>query len=347
MARRAKAPPPSEPEAEEETFATDEPLSISASAQEPEMEALPAPQEEPDVAPRAASSDVAGRRLGDIPPVPPPSPSPEVAYPAPSGPSFGQRVAGFFRFLFRLVLLLVALALIGVALYYVIPWFYQSFVRPVERNTAELGELQTWQQQAVMEIADLQTKLQTLQDVQNAHDQSLNEVNQRLGDIESEINARTESLAAIEHLQDQIQEQAKADSAKLERQIGLLKAMELLSRGRLFMYQSNFGLAEQDVQIARDLLATLRPEAPAPLASDLDAVIVRLDLTLANLPEFPVAASDDLDIAWQILLTGMPVATPTSVASPTLVVTFSPTSVATGATATPTLVGTPEATATP
>jgi hypothetical protein len=72
------------------------------------------------------------------------------------------------------------------------------------------------------------------------------------------------------------------------------------------MYQSNFGLARQDVQIARDLLATVQPDAPEPLAKDLEAVALRLDMTLSNLPDFPVAASDDLDIAWQILLTGLP-----------------------------------------
>jgi len=347
MARRAKAPPPSEPEPEEETFATDEPLSISASEAEPEPEAIPASPDEPDVAPKGASSEVSGRRLGDIPPVPPPSPSPEVAYPAPSRPSFGQRVAGFFRFLFRLVLLLIALALIGVALYYVIPWFYQSFVRPVERNTADLGVLQTWQGQTVQQLSELQTRLQTLESVQNDQDRSLTELNQRLADIESEINARTESLAAIEQIQNEIRKQAKADSAELERQIGLLKAMELLSRGRLFMYQSNFGLAEQDVQLARDLLASLRPEAPAPLASDLEAVIMRLDLTLANLPEFPVAASDDLDIAWQILLSGLPPATPTLIPSPTLVGTLAATPTAVDFISTPTLVATLPPTVTP
>ncbi|HSG43822.1 MAG TPA: hypothetical protein VLA72_11755 [Anaerolineales bacterium] len=42
--------------------------------------------------------------------------------------------------------------------------------------------------------------------------------------------------------------------------------------------------------------------------------IFRLDLVLKNLPAFPVAASNDLDIAWQILIDGYPVpttATPT------------------------------------
>jgi hypothetical protein len=72
------------------------------------------------------------------------------------------------------------------------------------------------------------------------------------------------------------------------------------------MYQSNFGLARQDVQIGRDLLVDLRRSATGSPANNLDAVIRRLDLVLSNLPSFPVAASDDLDIAWQILVTGMP-----------------------------------------
>jgi hypothetical protein len=108
-------------------------------------------------------------------------------------------------------------------------------------------------------------------------------------------------------------------------------------------------LAEQDVRRARELLLTIRGSAERPLAQELDAVIQRLDLTAANLPEFPVAASDDLDIAWQILLTGLPVETPTAAQSPTpaLLVTVSATPTASDLTSTPTLVGTLEPTATP
>ena len=79
------------------------------------------------------------------------------------------------------------------------------------------------------------------------------------------------------------------------------------------MYQSNFGLAEQDVQIARNVLATVQRDAPEELAEDLETVLLHLDLALSNLPSFPVAASDDLDIGWQILLTGS-APTPTAAA---------------------------------
>jgi chromosome segregation ATPase len=210
----------------------------------------------------------------------------------------------------------------------------------VEQNTSNLAELESRQDQTEQQLADLQTRLETIETVQNQHDQSLTELDQRTENIESEIAARTESLAALEKLQDELQTQSESVSAELERQITLLKSMELLSRARLFLYESNFGLARQDVQIARELLAGIEPEAPAPLANELDEVILRLDMTLSKLPDFPVAASDDLDIAWQILLSGLPEATPTVTVTPTQAGPASPTPSAANLTITPTPRGT-------
>lgn len=275
------------------------------------------------------------------PPAPPRVP-PDAPPRTPMGPSFGERVGRFFRFLLRLIFLLIALAIIGLALYILLPELYQHYVRPVEQNTAEVRELRSWQEQTEQELADLQTRLESLETLQNQHAGSLAELDQRMSDIETEITARRESLAALERLQSELEEQNQAVSAELERQINLLKGMELLSRARLSMYQSNFGLARQDVQIARDILATLQPDAPESLAEELEAVLLRLDLTLSNLPNFPVAASDDLDIAWQILLSGFPEVTPTVSATPIPATTVSP-----GPTANATFTSTPKATAQP
>jgi hypothetical protein len=53
----------------------------------------------------------------------------------------------------------------------------------------------------------------------------------------------------------------------------------------------------------------------------LAQVIYRLDLALGNLPAFPVVASADLEIAWQMLMTdssaNASVETPTPAALPT------------------------------
>lgn len=273
-------------------------------------------------------------RTPELPPPPPPPPN--VSPAAPSGPSFGDRVGRFFRFLFRLVLLLILLAVLSMALYFAVPLFYDTFVRPVEQNSVEVRELQSRQEQAEQQLAALQAKLETLETVQNQQDGSLTELDQRLVHIETEIAARTESLEALERLQSDLEEQNQEVSAELERQINLLKAMELLSRARLSLYQSNFGLARQDVQIARDLLATVQPDAAASLAEELNAVVLRLDMTLSNLPDFPVAASDDLDIAWQILLAGLPDATSAASTTPSPASTVSQTPSAADMTLSPT-----------
>jgi hypothetical protein len=266
--------------------------------------------------------------------------------PAPSPPSFRQRVRRFFDFLMRLLALAIILAVIGLGLYYGLPLLYQKYIVPVEQNTAGVTELHSRQEQAEQELADLQTKLGTIESVQNQHDRLLTELDGRVDEIRTEISARTESLEALERIQAEIQEQNEAASAELERQVNLLKSMELLSRARLFMYQSNFGLAEQDVQIARQVLVTVQRDAPDELAENLETVLLHLDLALSNLPNFPVAASDDLDIAWQILLTGS-AATPTAGAgTPTPAGTLSATPNTT-VTPTPRVTGTVRPTATP
>ena len=317
MAKRAKASEPSEREAG--IVKVDEPVPSGD------------PPPEVDVKPAALPAP-AGSAGGPPPSEPPP---PVVAVPA--GPSFGQRVGRFFAFLLRLVSLVILLSLLSLALYLVLPWLYQKFITPVEQNTARVAELQSRQKQTEQKLADLQSRLQTMETGQSQNAKSLTEVDQRLSGIETEVGARTKSLTELENMQAELQAQNQTVSAELERQINLLKAMELLSRARLSMYQSNFGLAKQDVQIGRDLLAKIQPDAPAPLGDELEAVVQRLDMTLSNLPNFPVAASDDLDIAWQILLAGLPQTTPTPSATPTPAGTLSsPTPGTTEATFTPT-----------
>jgi hypothetical protein len=305
MAKRAKASEPSEPEREAGIVKVDEPVIDTPPEVDVKPAALPAPRD----------------ARGD----PPPSKPPPSAVAVPSRPGFGERIGGFFRFLLRLVSLLILLSLLSLALYLVLPWLYQKFITPVEQNTAQVRELQSRQEQTEQQLADLQSRLETLETAQNQHDGSLTELDQRLNGIETEIAARTKSLTELEDMQAELQAQNQTVSAELERQINLLKAMELLSRARLSMYQSNFGLAKQDVQIGRDLLAKIQPDAPAPLGDELEAVVQRLDMTLSNLPNFPVAASDDLDIGWQILLEGLPPATPTPSATPTPAGTLSST----------------------
>jgi hypothetical protein len=183
------------------------------------------------------------------------------------------------------------------------------------------------------DLTNAQSRLETLETGQSQNTKALAELGGRMDEVESEIVVHTEALAALEKMQSELQAQDEAMSAEMERQISLLKSMELMSRARLFMFQSNFGLARQDVKTARDVLMMTRRDAPEDLVDDLNEVIRRLDLVLNALPNFPVAARDDLDVAWQILLLGLPqaqidsdgTAVPTLTPPATPAATFTPT----------------------
>jgi hypothetical protein len=236
----------------------------------------------------------------------PPDPQPPASKPASSG------AKGFWRvltLLFWLGLFLGLIALLAAGLYFGWPIVYMRYILPVQNNTARVAELETQQQASQEQLAVMQTQLSPLATLQAGQALTLTALAPRLDTLESAINTHSQALAALESTQVSLMAGDQTRSIELERQVTLLKSMELLSRARLFLYESNFGLAKQDVQLARDLLAGLPQDAA------LAEVLQRLDLTLSRLPDFPVAASDDLDIAWQILLQGQPrtSATPTAV----------------------------------
>lgn len=258
--------------------------------------------------------------------------------PAAAGPAMGQRVRRFFELLLRLISWVIIFTIFGAALYYGVPLLYQRFVVPVEQNTVQVAELQAQQQQLEQRLATLQEQLGTLESGQGETSQSLSEIDARLNELETSIDSHTKSLATLDEMQLELQKQNELTSSKLESQIDLLKSMEMLSRARLYMYQSNFGLAKADVQAARDVLIDVEPTTDISLTTDLDAVIRRLDLVLSNLPSFPVAASDDLDIAWQILITGMPPVNTEATAIPAGTISSTPA---------PTIAATLQATPTP
>ena len=231
------------------------------------------------------------------------------------GPSFlsrlGRGLINFIRALLRLILLVLLIFAVGAAFYVGLPYLNNTFIAPVEQNAARVGELED-------KIAGLQTQL--------------SEMEARVGAIESSIEAHTESIAKLEAMQATLEQEAEAQTNSvmiiLKREIMLTRAIETLSRARLFLSQSNFGLAKIDVQSARSILAELSTEAPPYQVNALDQIIGRLDLALGNLPAFPIIAVDDVDIAWQLLIMGLPeseadiVATLTPLSLPTLTATL-------------------------
>jgi len=202
-------------------------------------------------------------------------------------PSFfsrlGRTFVSFLRALLRLVILVLVIGGIGAGLYYGLPYINKTLIT-LEKNTARVSELDD-------EVANLQIQL--------------NEMNSRVDIIETSVETRSASLDKLEKIQATLETQIKENNDKslreLKYEVVMTRALDMLGRARLYLAQSNFGLAKVDVQSARDLLFELQTETGDDVLSQ---VIARLDLALRNLPDFPVVAAGDLEIAWQILMGG-------------------------------------------
>ncbi len=237
------------------------------------------------------------------------------------GDSFLKRLwrafVAFLRALIRLIMLVILFTAVGAMFYYGLPYIRETFIAPVEENTAQIQELET-------EIESLQTQL--------------DEINARVGALEDSVEAHTASIEKLEAMQatleTQLQENNDAVLLELKHEVMFTRALDVLARGRLYLAQSNFGLAKLDVQTARDLLAELQAEKEDEV---LAKAIERLDLSLGNLPDFPVIASGDLEIAWQILISGnAPAATATFTPTPAPIETATDITPTVEQTATPT-----------
>ena len=241
------------------------------------------------------------------------------------GPSFGSRVGALALSLVRGLVRLLALIIIFGALvalgYYGAPMLRSYLMGPVEQNSAEIVELRSDLNAMQTQVADLQSQLE--------------QSNGRVGAMEQSVAAHSASLAKLEEMQAALETSIADGDAQLTkeltREIKVTRAIEYLSRARLYLSQSNFGLARNDVQAARDLLAEVQASDPDFKPDAVSQVLMRLDLALGNLPAFPVIAVSDVDIALELLLSNLPegAAAPTATpapleATPTFAPTFTP-----------------------
>lgn len=267
------------------------------------------------------------------------TPPPPAETPSAPGPSFGSRLGKaflwFFRALVRLILIVLVIGGFGAAIYYGVPYLQRTFVTPVEQNSARMTELESEVASLQGQLDEIEGQLAELNSQISGMNDQIEDAAARIDALDQSIEAHTASLKQLEEmdvaLETQIAETNDLTLLAMKNEIALTRVLDLLARARLYLAQSNFGLARADVQSARDLLAELQTSA----ADEAQAQVVeRLDLSLGNLPGFPVVASGDLEIAWQILMTGqaLPTSTPEPDSTPLPGATLTPTP---GATPTP------------
>jgi hypothetical protein len=155
----------------------------------------------------------------------------------------------------------------------------------------------TAQEELAIRLDDLETLLTTLDETLTA---DLATQSTALASLEDSLNA---SQSVVNTLRRELeQDDFPSDEVFLELQI--VKAMSLLTRSQVFLFQSNFGLAVQDIETARELLSVLSA-LPVAEAISFEPILTRLDLILTNLPSQPEQAQADLEVAWNLLIDGL------------------------------------------
>jgi flagellar basal body-associated protein FliL len=220
----------------------------------------------------------------------------------------------------RILIALLVLGAIFALVYYGVPWFKQKVLDPLQSNTERVSELTS---QHASDIDRLTTELTALQE-------RITTLESRADGVDQSIQAHSEALAKLDELQAALQtaiDEHKAQiSSQVAEQLALTRAIELLSRCRLYMSQNNFGLARADAQSARELLFGLLSTISPDQSGALRIVIQRLDLALSNMETYPVIAVYDLDTAWRLLVDGLP-NVPQAVQTPVISGTFMPTTI--------------------
>lgn len=274
-----------------------------------------------------------------------------------SEPSSGGFAAGlkvFFTALLRLLVILLAAALIGGAIYLGFRYVYPRYLAPVAEHTNQIEDLGTrlsaQSTQSANQYATAAARIGALESQHAADSEQLADLEGRLTSAEKTLADQQRLLDQLETLQSKVStlnttlEKSQAlttdELDRLSRQVKLLQVMQYFTRGRLYLIQNNLGLARADLQSARDRLAEMKSALPEEQQSAAAFAVQQMDLALSNLPGYPVLAAGQLDVVWDLLLMDLPADAAPAAAAGESVQTACPSGDCT-ITPTPTITGTP------
>ncbi|MEN6409828.1 MAG: hypothetical protein ABFD44_08970 [Anaerolineaceae bacterium] len=272
----------------------------------------------------------------------------------PSSDGFAAGLKVFFTALLRLLVILLAAALIGGAIYLGFRYVYPRYLAPVAEHTNQIEDLGTrlsaQSTQSANQYATAAARIGALESQHAADAEQLADLEGRLASAEKTLTDQQRLLDQLETLQSKVNtlnttlEKAQSLTAdeldRLSRQAKLLQVMQYFTRGRLYLIQNNLGLAQADLQSARDRLAEMKSTLPEAQQSAAAFAVQQMDLALSNLPEYPVLAAGQLDVVWDLLLMDMPADAAPAAAAGEIVQTACPSGDCT-IKPTPTITGTP------
>lgn len=248
-------------------------------------------------------------------------------------PSFWKRLgwasARFLTVLLRLILVVIVAILIGVGVYYGVPWVYWQLVIPVQESAARIEILQrdlettradwnadlTEQGQRISalesglaaqreRIAALETDIERMDEVVTAQGETLNELQTALDGTEETTGQLGDDVEILYGELDTLRiEMADPNrvTAAFERRLVLLQVWGEILKARLHLLEDNTGNARQALALARANLERVIVLSPEPEAEALIAIQERLDAADTAIEERPFVAINELEIIWRDL----------------------------------------------
>ncbi|HEX6384118.1 MAG TPA: hypothetical protein VF177_05560 [Anaerolineae bacterium] len=148
------------------------------------------------------------------------------------------------------------------------------------------------------DMAALGTALSALQGDINENGRRIDELGGEMDRLRTEVSTVD---AELTDLQAVLAARAEDEMSELQQTLALFRVWELISRARLRLLEDNLGLAQADLEQARQTMDLLVAAVPEEDAEVLQRVQTRLELASINLPGNPAMAASDLEGAWDAL----------------------------------------------
>lgn len=232
----------------------------------------------------------------------------------------------------RLILVFTAGCLVGAVIYFAasgwIPYLDQRVFQPIDTNQAKVRELQATQNALELQISSLQATLNGNQSgsgsdiaaTLDALGMSLGQLSEDVVHIQSAVDTNTYyaitlSPALITTVSARQESNVRNLSALATAQmrdsgnrqeIELFRTLELLTWAHQYILHDNYGLAENELETARDNLSFMITRVPPKQRVVVLEMLNLVGQCLADLPSRPALASEKLQIAWRMGVTEFP-----------------------------------------
>ncbi len=231
--------------------------------------------------------------------------------------------------LLRIILVFAAGCLVGAVIYFAasgwVPYLDQRVFQPIDTNQALVQELKATQNALEIRISSLQATLDGDQSdagsdiaaTLDAMGMSLDQLSEDVVHIQSAVDTNTYyAITLSPALITTVSARQESNSRNLSalataqmrdsgnhQELELLRTLELLTWAHQYILHDNYGLAENELETARDNLSVMIEQVPPKQKVVVLEMLNLVDQCIADLPSRPAVAAEKLQLAWRMGVT--------------------------------------------